>query len=468
MDIVFGTDGWRARMDESFTIENVKLVAQAIAEYIKQENLKSKGLVIGYDTRANSKVFAYTCSKVLSENNIHVYLGNRPMPTPITAFAITSLQAAGAIMITASHNPAEYNGIKFIPEYAGPATPDITNKIVSNIRQITPDDLIRENNVELTQTINPLSDYTSYLENLIDFDVLRNKKLKIVLDPMYGAGYGIANTIFEKAGCQVYAIHNHEDSSFGGSLPEPTLKNLKELKSLIKDKNAHLGLALDGDADRFGVIDSEGNYIRANQVLALLSLHLIKNRKSDGILVRSIATTHFIDAIAKAHNIEVYETPQVGFKYIAQAVLEKSVILGGEESGGLCIKGSIPEKDGILADLLLAEVTAYENKSLTALLDEMYEQYGLFIDERLDIRFPLEKKEALLNKLTKKAPKKIAGKKLTDVCTTDGVRYTLEAGDWILTRPSGTEPLVRIYIESCTKEGFEQLKAYAKSMLDKI
>lgn len=468
MDIVFGTDGWRARMDESFTIENVKLVAQAIAKFIQQENLASKGLVIGYDTRENSKVFAYACSKVMSENNISVYLANRPMPTPITAFAITSLKAAGAIMITASHNPAEYNGIKFIPEYAGPATPDITNKIVSNIHQITPYDLVRENNVELTQLINPLSDYTAYLENLIDFDILRNKKLKVVLDPMYGAGYGIANTIFEKAGCHVHTIHNHEDSSFGGSLPEPTLKNLKELKKLIKDTNACLGLALDGDADRFGVMDSEGNYIRANQVLALLSLHLIKNRKTDGILVRSIATTHFIDAIAEAHNIEVYETPQVGFKYIAQVVLEKPVILGGEESGGLCIKGSIPEKDGILADLLLAEVTACENKSLTTLLDEMYEQYGLFMDERLDIKFPLDKKEALLNKLTKKAPKKIAGKKLVDICTTDGVRYTLEGGDWILARPSGTEPLVRIYIESRSKEGFEQLKAHAKSMLDKV
>jgi phosphomannomutase len=453
-------------MDESFTVENVKIVAQAIAKHLSSKSLAENGVVISYDTRANAKEFAQICSQVMSGNKIPVYLTNRAMPTPITAFTITSQKAAGAIMITASHNPPEYNGIKFIPEYAGPANPEITADIVKNISQLCSRDVIEDKNNRLAKLIDPVPEYLEYLKKLVDFDTLRTKKLKIVLDPMYGAGYGIINTVFEKTGCEVTAIHNYADSSFGGCLPDPCLENLEKLKISIKENNADLGLALDGDGDRFGAIDSSGEYIRANKVLALLSLHLIKNRGFKGILARSIATTHLLDAIAKEHDIELYETPNVGFKFIAEVALKKPVILGGEESGGLCIKGSIPEKDGILADLLLAEMMAYENKPLLKLLEEIHQKYGYFVDERLDIKFPLEKKESLLDTLIANPPDTIANQKLEDITTTDGVRYTLEDGDWILIRPSGTEPLVRIYLESKSKERFQQLKAYAQEIID--
>lgn len=468
MKIVFGTDGWRARMDDSFTIENVKLVAQAIADYLSQQNLKKKGLVIGFDTRSNSERFAQACSQVMSANEIPVYIAERAMPTPVTAFAITALQAAGAIMITASHNPPEYNGIKFIPGYAGPASPEITNSIVENISGLVPSEIETDENNSLAEFIDPVPEYIEYLQKLVDFDALGAKRLKVVLDPMYGAGYGIADTIFEKAGCDVTTIHNYADSLFGGSFPEPTLEHLNQLRLAMQEHNADLGLALDGDADRFGVINPSGEYVPPNQVLALLSLHLLKNRQFEGILVRSVATTHLLDAIAEKHNIGLYETPKVGFKYIAQVVMKKPVVLGGEESGGLCIKGSIPEKDGILADLLLAEMMAYENKPLLVIMDEINQEYGYFYNERLDIQFPIDQKESLLKRLVDSPPALLAGKKLDDVTTEDGVRYLLNGGDWILVRPSGTEPLVRIYIESRSREGFDQLKMYALEITSRV
>lgn len=466
MDISFGTDGWRARMDQLFTTDNVKIVAQGIADYVFDRNLAKKGLMIGYDTRAKSKEFARTCAQVMSGNEIPVYLANRAMPTPITAFAITHFKAAGAIMLTASHNPPEYNGIKFIPEYAGPANPEITGRIVENITKLSSADVKEAGNGKLIELVDPVPPYIDYIRKLVDFDALKSKRFKVVLDPMYGAGYGIIDEIFSQAGAEVSAIHNYEDSSFGGKLPDPSLENLSELRTLVMDHGADLGLALDGDADRFGAIDESGEYIRANKVLALLSYHLIKNRGFKGSLVRSIATTHLLDAIAKGYNIELIETPKVGFKFIAEVVLEKPVILGGEESGGLCIGGSIPEKDGILADLLLAEMKTYENKSLSQLLQEIHEKFGHFTDERLDIKFPLEEKEGLLNRLISDAPEAVAGKKLKHITTSDGVRYSFEEGDWILVRPSGTEPLVRIYLESSSNQRFRQLKDFARSLIE--
>lgn len=465
MNISFGTDGWRARMDDLFTEDNVKIVTQAIAVYLIEQGLAEKGLVIGYDTRLNAEQFARVCSEVISGNGIAVYLAERAMPTPITAFAITHFKAAGAIMITASHNPPEYNGIKFIPEYAGPASPEITAKIVDNIAALNLSDVKSSKSNQLTRPINPISEYVSYLKNIVDFDIFRSKPIKVVIDPMYGAGYEIIDKIFEQAGCKVTCIHNYPDSSFGGSLPDPSCENLTQLTRLIEETQADIGLALDGDADRFGAVDSRGEYIRANQVLALLSHYLINHRGFEGILVRSIATTHLLDAIAQKNNIQLYETPKVGFKYIAQAVREKPVILGGEESGGLCVRGSIPEKDGILANLLLAELTAHEGQPLSQLLQNIHQQYGCFIDERLDLEIPLEKKEALLRKLIDNPPKMIGHKKVEEITSSDGIRFALVGGDWILVRPSGTEPLVRIYIESGSREGFEQLKAYAQDIV---
>jgi alpha-D-glucose phosphate-specific phosphoglucomutase len=468
LDITFGTDGWRARMDDSFNEHNVRIVAQAIAGYIIDRGLAERGLVIGYDTRLNSKEFAVICSEVMSGNDIPVYLADRAMPTPITAFAITLFEAAGAIMITASHNPGAYNGIKFIPEYAGPASPEITGQIVNNIKELAPADILSDRANSRMNHFNPISDYISYLKKIVNFDVFAKKPIKVVIDPMYGAAYEIVDLIFQDAGCDVISVHNYPDPSFGGSLPDPSQENLGELAKLIRDKRADIGVALDGDADRFGAIDSEGVYIRANQILALLSDYLIRDRGLSGILVRSIATSHLLDAIAEKNDIALRETPKVGFKYIAEVVREEKVILGGEESGGLCVQGSIPEKDGILADLLLAELTAKKGQPLSTQLQEVHRQYGDYYDKRLDIEIASEKKVALLHLLSKNPPDSIGGKKLEHIDDNDGIRYTLAGGDWILARPSGTEPLVRIYIESGSKTGFSQLESFAQEIVGQV
>ncbi|MEW5705948.1 MAG: phosphoglucomutase/phosphomannomutase family protein [Actinomycetota bacterium] len=461
--IKFGTDGWRAIMNDTFILSNVRIVAQSIADYIKEKGHKDKGIIIGYDTRFFAERFAAECALIMLGNGIPVYMPTRAMPTPITAYSILEYEAAGAIMLTASHNPPEYNGIKFIPQYAGPASPEITRQIEHYI------DINRENGKILTapiegnklfQGIEPFPRYTKHIKELVDFDRLRNIKLKVVLDPMYGAAQGLMDVLLAETGCNIEAIHNYRDPLFGGLYPDPNEKNLTELKNEVIRHKADIGLALDGDADRFGAVDFDGTYITANQVLSLVALHLLKNRSLKGALVRTVATTHLLDEIAREYDSELIEVP-VGFKYIAQAMMSKQVVMGGEESGGLSIQGHIPEKDGLLADLILAEMVAYEQKPFTEILDGIYERYGKFYSTRLDIHLPQERKEELLDRLSAEPPDHIEGINIINVNMIDGVKLILETGDWLLIRPSGTEPLIRIYIESRNADRYEQLVAYA-------
>jgi len=465
--IKFGTDGWRAIMNDTFIIANVRIVAQSIADYLKEEGLAGKGIVIGHDTRFFAERFADECASVMLGNGIPVYIPRRALPTPITAYSIKIYDTAGAIMLTASHNPPEYNGIKFIPEYAGPASPEITGKIERFIEaNLQGKRLLMADTQghELLREIEPFPDYTEHISKLVNIDKLRETKLKTVLDPMYGAAQGLMDILLAEAGCIVETIHNHRDPLFGGSYPDPSDKHLSELKNEVIRTKSDIGLALDGDADRFGAVDFDGTYITANQVLSLIAVHLLKNRGLKGILVRTVATTHLLDEIARDYNTEAVETP-VGFKYIAQVMMERPVVVGGEESGGLSIQGHIPEKDGLLADLLLAEILAYEKKSLTQVLDEIYDRYGKFYSTRLDIHYPVEKKDGLLNSLKNEPPAAIQGDKIAEIRSVDGIKYVLESGDWLLARPSGTEPLIRVYIESRDEKRFERLKNYAEEIM---
>ncbi|HEY3375324.1 MAG TPA: phosphoglucomutase/phosphomannomutase family protein [Candidatus Aquicultor sp.] len=465
--IKFGTDGWRAVMNDTFIISNVQVVAQAIADYVKGEGLADKGVVIGYDMRFFAERFANECASVLAGNGIPVYMPRRSMPTPVTAYAIKIYDAAGAIMLTASHNPPEYNGIKFIPEYAGPASPEITGKIERHIVENQQANRLMTSPVEgneLIREIEPFPEYTKQIERLIDFETLRNTKLNVALDPMYGAAQGLMDTLLAEAGCAVATIHNYRDVLFGGSYPDPSEAHLSELKDIVIRDKADIGLALDGDADRFGAVDYDGTYIKANQVLSLVAVHLLKNREYKGVLVRTVATTHLLDEIAKAYNTEAVEVP-VGFKYIAQVMMERPVVVGGEESGGLSIQGHIPEKDGLLADLLLAEMVAYEKKPLTEILGDIYAAYGDFYTKRLDIHLTQARKDELLNGLKNDPPQAIAGEAVIETRTVDGIKFILASGDWMLCRPSGTEPLIRVYIESRDKGRFKALEEYATQLL---
>ncbi|MBI4744579.1 MAG: phosphoglucomutase/phosphomannomutase family protein [Actinobacteria bacterium] len=458
--IKFGTDGWRGKIADTFTFDNIQVVSQAIANYLKSINKSSKGIIIGYDMRFLSEKFAEVVASVMTNNQIPVFITERATPTPITAYAALLYQTAGAIMITASHNPPEYNGIKFIPDYAGPATNEITKSIEAQIENVSRENLVNIKSSEKFTYVNPIDEYINYIKDIINFDTIKGSGLNIIFDPMYGAGQGILDRILKTAGCNVYGIHNYRNVIFGNSLPDPSEENLVEMKNLIEEKKADLGLALDGDADRFGVIDSKGVYLSPNKVLTILADYLLETRKIKGSIVRTVATTHLLDRIAKHNNLNLIETP-VGFKYVGEIMRKEAVVIGGEESGGLSVNGHIPEKDGLLACLLLVEATAYNKKPLSETLKDIYNRYGQLLSKRLDIEYPLDKKE-LLTKLKDNPPADLAIEKLIDI---DGVKYILKDESWMLIRPSGTEPLIRIYIEAENEEKLKKLEDIAMEIV---
>lgn len=469
-NIKFGTDGWREIIAREFTFENVKYVSQSIADYVCGQAMSDRGVVIGFDNRFLSEHFAQAVAEVLCGNGIRVFMTGRATPTPVTAFAVKHLKAAGAVMLTASHNPPEYNGIKFIPEYAGPALPYITDQIEVNLSKVLAERKINELAYDkakaqgLVTDIDPINDYISHLKTVVDLDIITKANLKIIVDPMFGAGIGYLDRILEDAGCDVTVIHGHRDPLFGGSMPEPSAKVLTELRDRVISTKADLGLAMDGDADRFGIIDSDGTYITPNQVLYLVYYHLINSRGIKGPVARSVATTHMLDRIAGSYGLAVEETP-VGFKYIGESMMKKGSILGGEESGGLSITGHIPEKDGILAAALIAEVVAIEKTSVREVLKKLDQQFGLLVSERLDIHTTVENKAKVLNNIKEVAPPEIAGLTVTKITSVDGKKFILEDGSWVLIRASGTEPLFRIYVESEDAEKLKKIQLATKEML---
>ena len=463
--IKFGTDGWRSLMSEDFNVENIEKVAQSIAAYLKESGFAERGIVIGYDTRNNSDAFAKACAKVMIANGIKAYLPKRPLPTPIIAYSITKNNLGGAIMITASHNPAQYNGIKFIPHYAGPATEEITKSIEKHLKE---NENVRTGELsgDLLKEIEPVEDYKEDLKKVIDVDLLKESKLKVLVNPMFGAAYEIFAEILAEFGCEVQEIDGHPDPDFGGVTPEPIPRNMGPTIDKLKNDEYDAVLAVDGDADRFGVFDSNANFIMANHALALVADYLVSVKKLKGSIVRSVATTHFLDNIAETNGLNAIETP-VGFKYIGQVMREEPVVLGGEESAGLSILGHIPEKDGILAGLLLAEITAYFKKPLGELLDELFTKYKKhYYTKRLDLELEPEHKESLMASLKQAPPEKIDGLSVESTIDIDGVKFILEEGSWLLARPSGTEPVIRIYLEADSSEKLKRLEVFAKSLID--
>lgn len=468
--IKFGTDGWREIIAREFTFENVKFVSQAIADYVAGHGMSGRGVVIGYDNRFLSEHFARAAAEVLCGNGVRVWMTGRATPTPVTAFAVRHLKAAGAVMLTASHNPPEYNGIKFIPEYAGPALPYITDEIEGHLKRVTSEEKFTEIPYDtavdrgLAAGIDPFDDYIEHLKTIVDLEAIRRAGLKVIVDPMYGAGIGYLSRVLEEAGCQVEVIHGYRDPLFGGSMPEPSAKVLTELRDRVISSGADLGLAMDGDADRFGIIDSDGTYIIANQVLYLLYYHLINFRGLKGPVARSVATTHMLDKIAAHYGFEVDETP-VGFKYIGESMMKRGSILGGEESGGMSMTGHIPEKDGILAAALIAELVAVEKLPVREILQKLAREFGVLISQRLDIRTTEENKEKVLTNLQGLAPREIAGKAVTRTVAVDGKKFLLEDGSWVLIRASGTEPLFRIYVETENEAKVKIIQTATREML---
>jgi alpha-D-glucose phosphate-specific phosphoglucomutase len=467
--IKFGTDGWRAVIAEDFTFANVRTVAQAIANYLREVGLSGRGLMIGYDNRFLSDAFAVAVAEVMAGNGIGCWLPSEVTPTPVTAFAIKELQAGGAVMITASHNPPEYNGIKFIPEYAGPAVPEITNVIENHLRQIKENDIRRLDLAParvqgLVRDYNPRPGYLQHLHNLLDFNALCRSNLKIVIDPMWGAGMDYVKGALQHKCGSLKLIHNYRDPLFGNTLPEPTAAGLASLRQAVLNEHADLGLALDGDADRFGVIDSEGNYVTPNEILYLILYYVLEYRRWRGAVARTVATTHMLDRIAEDYGLPVVETP-VGFKYIGQSLIKHRSILGGEESGGMSVQGHVPEKDGILALSLIVEMLAARDLSLKEYRDEVNAKFGRLVSKRLDYPCELARKEDILQRLTSWRPETLDGSPVAKINTIDGVKVILENGNWVLVRPSGTEALFRIYAEAADEEEMNGLHKAARIAL---
>ncbi|MEN6351328.1 MAG: phosphoglucomutase/phosphomannomutase family protein [Syntrophomonas sp.] len=469
--IKFGTDGWRAVIARDFTYSNCQLVAQGIASYINDYNLKKKGIVIGYDNRFMSQDFARECARVMAGNGIKALLLKKATPTPVTAFAVTVKEAGGAVMITASHNPPEYNGIKFIPEYAGPALPDVTDRIEAEINRVSGGgrvyglDLREAEPLGLFEEIDVDQDYVGHLHKILQVGHFQNKKISVVVNPMYGSGISYLDSILSDLGCEVKTINNYRDPLFGGSMPEPVDRLLTDLKAAVVRHEATVGLALDGDADRFGIVDENGEFVSANRIMSLLFNHLLQTRNFRGPVCRSIATTHMLDRIARKNGLECIETA-VGFKYIGEALRARGCMLGGEESGGLSILGHVPEKDGILAGLLVVEMLSYSGKTLGQLTEELQQEYGNIVNQRFDIQVEEHKKTMIMEKLDEFHPRSIAGVRVEGYNRLEGSQILMEDGSWILIRASGTEPVFRIYIEAGDPVRLQEIRAEVAVHLD--
>ena len=468
--IKFGTSGWRAIISEDFTFDNVRLVVQAIADYIKHYSCLTYNptVVVGGDTRFLSDEFSKEAAKVLSSNGIKVLLCNRDVPTPAIALHVIKEKCAGGINFTASHNPPYYNGIKFSFSNGGPAPPETTKNIEHNITRLqrVNHKRIYIANEKLIKVFDPKPLYLKQVEKIVDLKAIRQAKLKIAIDCLYGTSRGYLDLILKKLGVEPIVLHNYLNPSFGGRRPEPASENIQELIGIVKEKRLHLGLATDGDADRFGIVDSDGTYITPNEVITLLLYHLLNTRKlkPDSVVARSLATTHMIDVIAKKHNIKVLETP-VGFKYFVDAIISGKCVIAGEESGGLSLSGHVPEKDGILACLLIAEMVAKEKKPIKKILDNIYKKYGRLYSDKEDLTLSNDKKLLLMKKLISPKINKFAGKKIIRRDIRDGCKFYLADGSWVLFRPSGTEPIVRNYFESSSKKTLKAIAVECKKIV---
>jgi alpha-D-glucose phosphate-specific phosphoglucomutase len=467
--IKFGTSGWRGLIARDFTFDNVRLATQAIAQYLTNtEDSGSSGLVIvGYDTRFLGREFSLAAAEVLAAAGLNPLLTQRDAPTPVIAHTIRARKALGGINMTASHNPADYQGLKFSTSNGAPANPDVTKEIEARVAKLFDQNWSFKASVIGTyqcKTFDPRPDYFKQLRKLVNLQTIKKARLRVAVELMYGTGRGYLDTLLEQAGAKVTAFHAQPDPLFGGHHPEPNAEGMSEVTKFVRSGRAQIGLGLDGDADRFGIVDKDGSWLTPNQVLALALYHLKKNRGWTGAVVRTVPTSHQVDAVANLLGVKVHETP-VGFKYIGALMENEPIIVGGEESGGLSVKGHVPEKDGILACLLMAELVATEGKSLGRILKDLEKQTGEFHTDRINVAVPPERKSALLAKLGS-GLSEIGPFKVEKFITTDGFKYLLSGNEWVAFRASGTEPLIRCYIEAKSATHLKKLKNICRSLLE--
>ena len=467
--ITFGTSGWRGILCEDFVFENVKVVTQAIADHLLAGPEKEKGVIVGYDSRFMGERFAKESARVLTGAGLKTFICRRDTPTPVIAFEILRRKAAGAINFTASHNPPEYNGIKFSPSWGGPALPETTRDIERRANEMLGEICYKERHLDnahragLLEEIDPREAYLAELAEKVDFAAIARLGT-LAVNPLYGTGRGYLDEPLKARNMDIRLINAQRDPYFGGFPPEPAEKYIQDFINLVKsDPSIKLGLATDGDADRFGIVDADGTYIEPNYIIALLLDYLVRVRGVKGGVARSVATSHLVDAVAARHGIEVFETP-VGFKYIGELISQDRIVIGGEESAGLSIRGHVPEKDGILACFLVAEMVAREGLTVRQLLERLYSQVGRFLTKRENLTLSPEQEGGFADKL-RAAPDSFAGQRVKDVVTVDGTKFVLADGSWLLFRKSGTEPVVRLYAEAASEERLKALLAAGRDFI---
>lgn len=474
MTIRFGTDGWRAVISETFTFSNLRLVAQAIADYVLEENDSEPTVVIGFDTRFLSDRYAAEVARVMAANNIRTWLARADTPTPAVSYAVVNKGATAGVMITASHNAPRYNGIKMKASYGGSASSTQNRRVEHHIERnlasahgpnlMSMDTALAENRIT---KFDPAWAYYEHLSTLVDLDCISSAELRVVADGMYGAGRGVIGEVLARGRTKIHNIRHEMNPGFGGIHPEPIAKHLGLLMSTIQAGHWGVGLATDGDADRIGAVDALGNFVDPHRIFALVLRYLLEERDWRGRVVRTVSTTRMVDRLAARHNVQLLETP-VGFNHIADEMLKDDVLMGGEESGGMSIHGHIPEGDGILMGLLLLEVMAASGVPLHELVEDLLVDVGPAQYARTDLKLtrPVTKK-AMVRMLVNAAPNDIDAVAIEDVQTTDGVKYYLEDGSWLLIRPSGTEPVLRVYAEAPSDERVKALLAFGHEMAAK-
>jgi phosphoglucomutase len=461
--INFGTSGWRAVMAEEFTFTNVRRAVGGIARYVASLKPEGARLIVGRDPRFLGETFCALAAEILSEQGIAPLVVSEPAPTPAFAHAVIHNQADGVINFTASHNPPEYNGIKFSTPDGCPALPEVTKKIEAEIAAGDKADVAKDRAATPAAkgSLDPKPDYLKRLGEIIDLDVIKKANLKVVFDPMWGAARGYSDELLRSsAGLQVDTVHDYRDVLFGGHAPEPDDHWLEDLRKKMRQTGAQIGIATDGDADRFGIVDSDGTFLQPNYVIALLFDYLVESRGWKNGVAKSVATTNLINALAKKHDVELHETP-VGFKYIGELIMQDKIAIGGEESAGLSIRHHVPEKDGLLAGLLCCEAVARRGRSLGEQLKTICNQVGSYYPQRENFRLTPEVKTKFTEKL-RSDPRDFCGHPVGQVVRTDGLKLLFEDGSWVCYRLSGTEPVVRVYTEARSEQGLEKLSTAAK------
>ena len=450
--ITFGTDGWRATLDQ-FTDDRVRIVGQAVADTLREQG-QDGPVLVGYDARETSPGFADSLAEILAGNGFDVLVPERDCPTPTVAYGIVDRDCAGALMVTASHNPPEYNGVKFIPDDGAPALPEVTERIEANLRE---PDLLPEADHGTIEEVDVIGPHADHARELVDADL---SGLTVVYDAIHGSGRGVTDALLESAGAEVIRRRCEQDPTFGGGSPEPSPEHLEGLVEAVREHDADVGVANDGDADRIAVVTPERGYLDENLFFAVLYDYMLES--DSGPAVRSVPTTFLVDRIAEAHGEEVVETP-VGFKWVAEAMGEHDALVGGEESGGFSVRGHIREKDGVLMGLLAGAMAAAE--SLDGRVDRLLAEYGEIHPGKTSLDCPDSEKERVLDELEDELPGSVAGQTVEKVVTMDGFKVLLDDGSWLLMRPSGTEPKLRVYAEAGSPERADELLDAGKDLV---